>query len=80
MVKFVDPKGPAAKAGLRGITRNRFGEYFIGDIIVGIDNNPIRSYDDLFSVIDKYKIGDTVKVKYIRDNKEKLASITLIQI
>ncbi len=80
MVKFVDPKGPAAKAGLRGITRNRFGEYFIGDIIVGIDNNPIRSYDDLFSTIDKYKIGDTVKVKYIRDNKEKITSITLIQI
>lgn len=80
MIKYIDPKGPAAKAGLRGITRNRFGEYFVGDIIVGIDNNPIKSYDDLFSTIDKYKIGDTVKVKFIRDNKEKLTTITLIQI
>lgn len=80
MIKFVDPKGPAAKAGLRGITRNRFGEYFIGDIIVAIDNNPVRSYDDLFSTIDKYKIGDTVKIKFIRDNKEKTTTIVLIQI
>ncbi|MDO9183205.1 MAG: trypsin-like peptidase domain-containing protein [Bacteriovorax sp.] len=80
MLKYVDPKGPAAKIGMRGITRNRFGEYFLGDIITGIDNNAIKSYDDLFTVIDKYKIGDTVKIKYIRDNQEKTAVIKLVQI
>lgn len=80
MLKYVDPKGPAAKVGMRGITRNRFGEYFIGDIITGVDNNSIKSYDDLFSIIDKYKIGDTVKVKYIRENQEKTTSIKLVQI
>lgn len=80
MLKYVDPKGPAAKVGMRGISRNRFGEYFIGDIITGVDNNSIKSYDDLFSIIDKYKIGDTVKVKYIRENQEKTASIKLVQI
>ncbi|MGZ3787967.1 MAG: S1C family serine protease [Bacteriovorax sp.] len=80
MVKYVDPKGPSGKAGLRGISRNRLGEYYIGDIIVGIDNNPVKSYDDLYSVIDKYKIGDVVKLKYIRDNKERTVSIPLVQI
>jgi S1-C subfamily serine protease len=80
MVKYVDPKGPSGKAGLRGITRNQFGEYYIGDIIIGIDASPVKTYDDLFSVIDKYKIGDVVKVKYIRENKEKTATITLVQI
>ncbi len=80
MIKFVDPKGPSGKAGLRGITRNRLGEYFVGDIIVAIDSTPVKNYDDLFNVIDKYKIGDVVKVKYIRDNKEKTATITLTQI
>jgi S1-C subfamily serine protease len=80
MLKYVDPKGPAAKMGLRGITRNRLGEYFIGDIITGIDNTPIKTYDDLFSVIDTYKIGDMVKVKYIRDNKERIVSLKLTQI
>jgi S1-C subfamily serine protease len=80
MIKFVDPKGPSAKAGLRGITQNRYGEYYLGDIIVGIDSHPIKSYDDLFSVIDKYKIGDVVKVKFIRDNKQKTIELKLVQI
>ena len=78
--KYVDPKGPAAKVGLRGISRNRYGEYYIGDIIIGVDNKPIKTYDDLFSIIDRYKIGDTVKIKYIRDNLEKTTTIKLVQI
>lgn len=80
MIKFVDPKGPAGKAGLRGITRNRYGEYYFGDIITGIDAHPVKSYDDLFSVIDNYKIGDVVKVKFIRENKEKIIELKLVQI
>lgn len=80
ILKYVDPQGPAAKAGMQGLTRNRFGELFVGDIITGVDNNPIKSYDDLFSIIDKYKIGDTVKIKFIRDNQEKNSLIKLVQI
>ena len=80
VLKIVDPKGPAAKVGLQGITCNHFNECFVGDIITGIDNNPVKNYDDLFSIIDKYKIGDTVKIKYIRNNQEKTASIKLVQI
>lgn len=80
MIKFVDPKGPAAKAGLRGITRDRRGQYYYGDIIVSINNTPIKTFDDLFNTIDNMKIGDKVKVKYLRENKEKTAELTLIQI
>jgi S1-C subfamily serine protease len=80
MLKYVDPKGPAAKVGMRGITRNRFGEYFVGDIITEVETRTIKNYDDLFSIIDKYKIGDIVKIKYFRDNQEKTASIKLVQI
>ncbi len=80
MVKFVDPKGPASKAGLQGITRDRRGQYYIGDVIVGINNEEIKSYDDLYSTINKYKIGDKVKVKIIRNGKPKLVDITLVQI
>ncbi len=80
MIKFVDPKGPAAKAGLMGFTRDRRGQYYIGDIITSINNVEVKSYDDLFSAIDKYKIGDKVKVKIIRNNKEKLIDVTLIEL
>ena len=80
MVKFVDPKGPASKAGLQGITRDRRGNYFLGDIIIGINTDPIKSYDDLYSVVNKYKIGDRVKLKILRDGKEKIIDIILVQI
>lgn len=80
MIKFVDPKGPAAKAGLMGITRDRRGHYYIGDIITSINNFEVKSYDDLFSAIDKYRIGDKVKVKFIRNNKEKTVDVTLVEL
>lgn len=80
MIKFVDPKGPASKSGLQGITRDRRGQYYLGDIIVGINTDEINNYDDLYSAVNKYKIGDKVKVKIVREGKEKNVDVTLIQI
>ena len=80
MIKFVDPKGPAAKAGLQGITRDRRGQYYSGDLIVGINSDPVKTYDDLYSNINKFKIGDNIKVKIIRDGKEKIINVALVQI
>ena len=79
MIKYIDPNGPSAKADLQGITRNFWGQYTLGDIIIGIDKTPIKNNDDLFATIEKYKIGDKVKIRYIRDNKEKTTSVTLTQ-
>jgi S1-C subfamily serine protease len=80
MVKFVDPKSPASKAGLQGITRDRRGQYYLGDIIVGINNERIKTYDDLYENVNKFKIGDKVKVKIIRDGKEKTVDLALTQV
>lgn len=80
IIKFVDPKSPAAKAGLQGITRDSRGQYFLGDIIVSINSLPIKNYDDLYSTINKFKIGDKIKVKYLRNNKENFVDVTLVQI
>jgi S1-C subfamily serine protease len=80
MIKFVDPKGPASKAGLRGITRDRRGQYYFGDIITGINNLTVKNFDDLFTAIDTFQIGEKVKVKYLRENKENTVTVTLIQI
>jgi S1-C subfamily serine protease len=80
VIKLVDPKGPSGKAGLRGIRSDRQGQYYLGDIIIGIDSAIVKNFDDLYSILDKYKIGDKVKIKYIRDNKEKTIEITLTQV
>lgn len=80
MIKYVDPKGPAGKAGLQGITRDRQGRFYVGDLIVGIESHKIESYDDLYNTLDKFKIGDRVKVKFIRNNKEQSSTVTLQQL
>ncbi len=80
MVKYVDPNGPANKAGLQGITRDRQGRFYVGDLIIGIDSYKVESYDDLYNTLDKYKIGDKVKIKYIRNNKEQVTTLALQQL
>ena len=37
IVKYVDPQHPAHKAGLKGITKDRQGRYYLGDVILSID-------------------------------------------
>lgn len=80
MIKYVDPKSPAARAGLQGISRDRFGQYYLGDTIIGINKDSIKNFDDLYSAINKYKIGDKVTVRFIREGKEKVLTITLVQV
>lgn len=79
-IRYVDPKGSAAKAGLQGITRDRRGQYYLGDLIIGVNNETVKNFDDLYSALAKYKVGDTVNVKIIREKKEKVVPVKLIQI
>lgn len=65
IIDRVEPGGPAANAGLRGLSRQR-GQIGLGDVIVGIDELPVGNYDDLFNALDRYEPGDTVEVKVSR--------------
>jgi S1-C subfamily serine protease len=65
VIEKVAPGGPAAEAGLRGLTR-KLRKIELGDVIVGIDDYPITNYDDLFNALDRYEPGATVKVKVLR--------------
>ena len=69
--------GAAAKAGLRGMQRNRRGEWILGDIIVGIDGEPVESLDDLMRVLDQHNVGDTVQVAVLRDGRRTTLAVTL---
>jgi S1-C subfamily serine protease len=80
VVTNVAEKSPAAKAGIQGITQDRRGRYYLGDVIVGIDNHEIKNYDDIYHVLDKYEVGDKVKVHFIRDDKKKSVSLSLTEL
>ncbi|MCD9458984.1 trypsin-like peptidase domain-containing protein [Marinibactrum halimedae] len=73
----VSPRGPADKAGLQGIQRNRWGTVVLGDIIIGVDNNPIRNYDDLLSVLESHQPGDDIVLQVIRNGEGIEKELTL---
>jgi S1-C subfamily serine protease len=57
---------PAAKAGLRA-----------GDVIIKLDDSAINSSDELSSVIDTKKPGDSLKVTYLRSGKQHTVTVKL---
>lgn len=80
VVKYVDPKSPAGKAGLEGMRKDDRGRYLLGDIILKIDGKEVNNYDEIFNVLEKYNIGDKVKVLYLRGDKEKALTLKLMEI
>lgn len=80
VITFVDEEGAAGKAGLRGITRDAYGRYFIGDVILKIDDKKVETYDDIYHALESYKIGDEVTVEYLRDGKKMKQKLKLSQI
>jgi len=69
----------AANAGLRGLQQTEMGDIELGDIIVGIDNDKVGNSDDLFRVLDKHQIGDTVQVQIWRDGRRMSVPVRLME-
>ena len=70
-------QGSAAdKAGLHGTTRAS-GRISLGDIIVGLNGVEIHGPKDLSNELGRYKIGETVTLKVIREGKEFQVEVVL---
>jgi S1-C subfamily serine protease len=75
----VSPGDAAAAAGLRGLTQTEDGEVVIGDIIVSIDGAKVGNADDLFRLLDKHQVGDTVQVGIVRNGRQMTVPVRLTQ-
>ena len=78
VVMEVDGDSRAYATGLRGLTRDAFGRLLIRDVITAIDAMKIKSWDDLFTALDGYKIGDTVTLTVEREGKSRRVEIGLV--
>jgi S1-C subfamily serine protease len=74
------PDGPAAKAGLRPTRHDETNHIELGDVIVALDDKPVRSSNELLDMLEKHHVGDTVQLAVLRDGKEERVPITLAEI
>lgn len=73
----VERGSPAEAAGLRG-ARIIDGENLLAsDIILSLGDYPIEDSESLLDALEKYNIGDRVKLRYLRGNQEREAEVTL---
>lgn len=77
IVQGVAPNGPAARAGLAGMTRAPDGGWVIGDVLVQIDGTTLTRADDLFQVLDKRKIGDEVTLEVVNGGRSRTVKLSL---
>ena len=75
----VAPGGAAGIAGLRGLTQTENGDVEIGDIIVAIDGEKVANSDDLFRLLDKHRVGDTVRVEIVRNGRRVTVPVRLTE-
>ncbi len=66
LVNKVEPGGPAEKAGLK-----------YGDVITSVDGRSIKDGDDLVTDIASRRPGSTVRLGFVRDDKQMDASVTI---
>ena len=83
LITDITPDSPAAKSGKlqKGtITYNQRGEIIDadGDIIVAIDDREVRKIDDILTYLEREKgVGDTVTLKFLRNNQIENVEIVL---
>ena len=67
----------AARAGIRPAHRDRRGRVVVGDVIIAIDGDHIRSGGEIGLILERYREGDTVTVTVDREGLEKELRLTL---
>jgi S1-C subfamily serine protease len=80
IVKAVINGSGAAAAGIRGTSRDRFGNILLGDVIVNVDGKPVSNYDDLYSVLEDKPIGSKVKITLKRGSKLRETTVSLVDV
>jgi S1-C subfamily serine protease len=77
IIAAVERRSAAARAGLRGTEKTDEGDLILGDVLTAIDGKKIRSADDIYKVLDRYKIGDEVELTYLRNKSELKTKLKL---
>ena len=67
----------AEKVGIRPTMVDKYNRIYLGDVIVGLNGQEIKSNDELQLALEDFKVGDVIKLTVIRSNKEIVFDIEL---
>jgi S1-C subfamily serine protease len=67
----------AERAGLQPTRQDRLGRIVLGDLIVGVDGEPVRSIGDLFLALEKRRPGEAVRVALDRAGERREVTAVL---
>jgi S1-C subfamily serine protease len=81
LIQSVEKGGPADKAGIEGgstpVTIEGAEVTVGGDIVVEAEGKKITDMEQIIELVNQKKPGEEVTLKYLRDGKEKTATVTL---
>lgn len=82
LIENIVPDSPASKAGLHASNQTKMVDgikyKFGGDIIIGVDNSPVKKLEDLLNYLqDNKSAGDKMVLKIIRNDKPMEVTLTL---
>jgi S1-C subfamily serine protease len=81
MITELDPRGLAAKAGLRAADREAvigFRRFpFGGDIVFKVDDTPIQNWREVQDLVFDKKVGEKITVHFLRGKTKRSVTIVL---
>lgn len=80
IVRRVVRGGPADRAGIEGLRQSRYGDLRLGDVIVAVADDPIRSIRDLAVAFDELGVGGRAEVTVERDGRSRTVEMELTAI
>ena len=76
-IRDVTPGGPADRAGLQGLSQSRSGRVVIGDVILAVNGQPVKSLDELLDAFDAAGVGAKLELTVLRDDATRQVAVTL---
>jgi len=80
LILDVDRRGAAASAGMMPTRYDSEGNVVLGDIIVAIEGQSIKTSDDLYKALERYNVGDEVRVEVIRGGRKRTLTVRLQEV
>ncbi len=77
LVLKVAPEGPAAKAGIKGTSRDDKQHTILGDMILSMDGEALENSSDLYRQLEKYRPGQSIDIELQRGERKEHVTVLL---